>query len=447
MKSIQFLGAAGGVTGSGYLVTADDGDQLLVDLGMFQGSVEEERLNAIPLEVDVSKLRAVVLTHAHLDHCGRLPLLVKAGYQGKIFMTEPTLKIMHVTLTDSAKIAHEENPDHALYTTEDVEMLMTLTEIVDYGQVVVSGQFTITLRDAGHILGSASVEIGDVNDVSQVIAFSGDLGNSPQDLIQPTENIKKASTVVMESTYGDSLHPDEDITEILKAEINAIEDSDGVLLIPAFSVERTQELIHRIGHLKSEGLIRNDTPVYLDSPMGIEVTQIFKKYPKLYNRELRHDIHPFDFAGLVYTRSGKESKQILDVDSAKIVIAGSGMMSGGRITHHLKNYLGRPSTRLLIVGYQAEGTLGREIENRPESVMIDGEKIIIHATITKLESLSSHADQAQLLIWLKAIAGVRKVFLVHGEDEQRATLARKITEELGIVDVIVPEINQVFSVE
>ncbi len=437
---IKFLGAAGQVTGSSYLLTGGDGSSILVDLGMFQGVADEQKLNAAPLIFDPRKLSAVLLTHAHLDHCGRLPFLTKAGYSGKIYTTEATKIITRISLLDAAKVSHEDNRGTELYSPQDVEETCALLETVSYDVPFTVFGFTITFVDAGHILGSASIKISDKN--GSTIVFSGDLGNTPQDLIAPTKYINSADIVVMESTYGGSTHPVEDVFASLQAEINTIEKDQAALVIPAFSIQRTQEILHKIGHLKRDGKIKNKTPVFLDSPMAISVTEVFKDFPNLYNHELSRDESPFDFPGLIFTRTSDESKNILNIGSGKIVIAGGGMMSGGRILHHLKNYLPHAGNRLLIVGYQAAGTLGRAIEEGAKQIKIHGKEVSIAATITKLSSLSSHADQPKLLTWLKHISGVKKVFLVHGEDEPRSILAKKISQELGISDITLPVLNQ-----
>lgn len=444
MKKIQFLGASGVVTGSSYLVTGDAGDTILIDLGMFQGTDDTENINFSLPSFDVKTLRAVFLTHAHLDHCGRLPLLVKKGFTGKIYTTDATKMITHLSLLDAAAIAQEEKKEPVLYTKEEVEKVCNNIESVLYDKPFTISDFSITFHNAGHILGSASIEISDKS--SQTIVFSGDLGNSPQDLIQPTEPIARSNIVVMESTYGDTIHPQEDAPAILQQNINEIERIGGTLLIPAFSIERTQEILHIIGHLKENRRVGGATPVFLDSPMAIEVTEIFKKYPTLYNTELSHDAHPFDFPNLTCTKTVEESKAILKVKNPKIIIAGSGMMSGGRILHHLNNYISFPTTRVLIVGYQAVGTLGREILTGAKQITIYDKHMPVRATIAKIEALSSHADQPKLLKWLKYIQGVKKVFLVHGEEKQRTALAEKIKTDIGIQHVILPTRDQVYNI-
>lgn len=444
MAQIKFLGAAGEVTGSCYLLTGNSGEKILVDMGIFQGDENTEKLNSLPLEFNPADIKTVLLTHAHLDHCGRLPLLVKNGFRGKIFATDPTRDIAHISLLDTAQIAME-NPDvPALFSKDDVEKTMECFSTVEYDRLFTVGEFNITFRNAGHILGSASIM---VTASGNTVVFSGDLGNSPEDLIQPTENIPSAQTVLIESTYGSSAHPMEDITSVLESEINLIENSGGTLIIPAFSVERTQEILHQIGHLKRSDTIRTQTPVYLDSPMAIEVTEIFKKYPNLYNPELARDSRPFDFPGLICTKKSEESKKIIKQSGPKIIIAGSGMMSGGRVLHHLKNYISLPTTRILIVGYQAVGTLGREIESGITEVTLYKEKLPVRASVTKLESLSSHADQPKLLEWLRRIQNVRQVFVVHGENLERSDLSEKIKSDLNIYNVYIPALNEVRELE
>lgn len=439
MTQLHFLGSTGIVTGSGYVLTGEKGQTLLVDLGLFQGVDNEDALNNAPLPFEAKSLAGVFLTHAHLDHCGRLPLLIKAGFTGKIYTTEATKMIAHISLLDAAAIQNEGKMSPPLYTKDDVEKLMGMIQTVAYDTPVQVGEFTGTLRDAGHILGSSSVEI---TNGGKTIVFSGDLGYTPENLIQPTEYLSHADIVVMESTYGNSTHPKEDASHILQKEIEAIEKTGGVLLIPAFSIERTQEILHTLSHLAVKGTLPSSMPVFLDSPMAIEVTQLFKEFPKLYSKDLLHDSHPFDFPNLVMTKTVSESKDILKAYNPKIIIAGSGMMSGGRILHHLDNYITKPTTRILIVGYQAVGTLGRDIQDGAKTVTLYGETLPVRAHITKLEAFSSHADEPLLLTWLKHIQGVKKVFLTHGEDPQRTALAQQIKTTLHIPDVVLPTSDQ-----
>ena len=438
---IQFLGAAGGVTGSSYLLTTET-QSVLIDCGMFQGSDDKDQINYAELPFDVRALSAVFLTHAHLDHCGRLPLLVKQGFAGKVYATEPTAIIAKIVMMDSARISAEDT-QNAIYTDREVDIIAEAMEIATYGNPLTVGELTVTFRDAGHILGAASIEI--MNQNGEIVVFSGDLGNTPQSLIKPTELIKKADFVVMESTYGDKSHPEEDVEQIFTAEINAIEETNGVLLIPSFSIERAQEVLHIIGHLLKDGKIKDTTNIYLDSPMAIEVTRLYKQFPELLSNEFAAEVTDFNFDNFKFTENGQESRLISKDRGAKVIIAGSGMMSGGRIMHHLKNYASFRTTRILIVGYQAEDTLGREIEEGAKQMKIYDETFPINATVTKVETLSSHADLPRLLNWLKSIEGVKKVFLTHGEEDSRKALAEKIKSELGIKDVLTPAKDEIIE--
>lgn len=432
------------MTGSSFLITSDQGNTLLVDCGTFQGSEEIEKLNYQPIQYPINSLQGVCITHAHLDHCGRLPVLTKAGYKGPIYMTRATRDIVQISLLDSAKIAKEDEQGEVLFTEDDVAAVISQIETVTYGDVTLIGDFEVAFYNAGHILGSASITVRETENDQQKLVVSGDLGNTPQDLIKPTEYIETATSVVMETTYGDKMHGTEDAVSVIQEEINTIEENFGVLLIPAFSIERTQELLHIIGHLKAEHKIQESTPVYLDSPMAIRVTDVFEKYRLHYNQELSQDSTPFSFPQLQSTLSSQDSKDILKQDGAKVIIAGSGMMSGGRILYHLQNYIDRETTRILIVGYQAEDTLGREIEEGATEIELNGQTLPVLATVNKLDSLSAHADQGKLMTWLSHIKGVREVFLVHGEMKQRQLFAEKIDSELDIERVELPNQNETY---
>lgn len=452
MQGIKFLGAAGTVTGSSYWLQDIGTRGILVDLGMFQGIEEQKTFNNRSLVFKAKELEAMILTHAHLDHCGRMPLLVRAGFTGPIYMTEATRQLAKLSLYDAAKVAKENDErkqtHEALFTEEEVEKLLTHFRVVHYGRSFGVGNFEITLRDAGHILGSASVEIVDKRKEKgpRKIVFSGDLGNTPQDLIKPTEPIMEADLVVMESTYGDKIHSEEDPMGVIQEEINAVEASGGTLLIPAFSLERTQELLHKIDHLKKTKKMKEETLVFLDSPMSIRATMIFKHFPELYNEELAGHAKtddPFDFPGLVLVEKGAESAKIHEIERAKVIIAGSGMMSGGRIMHHAIDFLPLETTRLLQVGFQALGTLGRQIQDGEKKAKIYDQEIEIRASVRNVTSMSAHADQPRLLHWLGQIKEVKKVFLTHGEELPRLVLAEKIKNDLGITEVVLPKMNQV----
>ncbi len=371
-------------------------------------------------------------------------------------MTRATKMLSGLVLMDSAKIAEEDAAKHSaehfieqnsgqeiLYTRADVEKLFGQIAEVEYDIEFSIGEFKVNFIDAGHILGSASIEISD--STGKRVVFSGDLGNTPEDMIRPTEKIAKADCVVMESTYGDRLHTEEDPNLVLQEEINEIERTNGVLLIPSFSIERAQELLHRINHLKNNNQIKPGTKVFLDSPMAIRATEIFRRSPELYNRELTKDLKtddPFSFPGLTMTLSANDSKQIILSPNPKVIISGSGMMHGGRILHHAMNYLSDNKTRVLIVGYQALGTLGRRLMDGEKRVMIYNQEVNAGANVRVIEVMSCHADQKKLLRWLEVIKGVKKVFLTHGENEARRILAEKIRIELKINEVVIPKLGE-----
>lgn len=447
---IKFLGAAGEVTGSSYILTSGNGSSIIIDLGMFQGMPEVERLNSEPIDYDLSQLSGAVLTHAHLDHSGRLPILLSHGYKGNIWMTPPTHDLTEISLYDTAKITKEDGRQ-SLFNHDLAVQTVLKFETVDYRIPKQVGDFMVTFRDAGHILGSASLEITDLNPNSEIkkIVFSGDLGNTPEALEQPTELIDSADAVVMESTYGDRLHPKSNPVEDVMKEINAIENSGGTLLVPTFSLDRTQELLHMIMHLKKNGKVKNETRIFMDSPMAEKATRVYVEYPKDFNQEIQNDLKigdVFDFPGLTVIGKGLESEALHQNPSPKVIIAGSGMMTGGRIVAHAAYYLPMESTRLMIVGYQAVGTLGRRILNGDKSLNINGTSVNVKATITETQAMSSHADQGQLINWLKHIKGVKKVFLTHGEDDVRPILAKKISDELGLKDITLPIQNQEIAI-
>lgn len=438
---IKFLGASGTVTGSSYVLTSGSGQSILIDLGMFQGA-NIDHLNYEPFDTDAKSLLGVILTHAHLDHCGRLPILLSKQFKEKIYMTQETRELTELSLFDTAKIAREDNRKF-LFDKELVEQTIKQFVTVSYRTPFTIGNFTITMRDAGHILGSASIEIVDTHPNSSVkkIVFSGDLGNSPEPLLMETEYIESADAVVMESTYGDRLHPDGDPSAAIQLEINSIEKSGGTLLIPAFALERTQELLHIMMHLKKEGKILGSTRIYLDSPMAKSATEIYAQHLSDLNSHIQKDLqsgHPFQFEGLTIVDSMKESSSIIDHLGSEVIIAGSGMMTGGRILGHAARFLPIASTRLLIVGWQGEGTLGRALLNGNKQIHIGHVNVPVRGTIHNIENMSSHADQSQLMRWLTNIKNVKKIFLTHGDDTPRQTLAQKITMELGVTDITLP---------
>lgn len=447
---ITFLGAAGTVTGSSYVLTSSSGQSILIDLGMFQGLPEIDELNYKPYAYDCSRLSAAILTHAHLDHCGRLPLLMHGGFAGDIWMTAATKDLTELSLQDTVRIAQNDKKP-ILFTKQDVEKTISHIKTVGYRQPFTVGDFRITFRNAGHLMGAASVEIEDERGVGEMrrIVFSGDLGNSPEELLRNLEFIDQADAVVMESTYGDRLHPTEDPVEIVCREINTVEQNGATLLIPSFALERTQELLHMIMHLKRDGRIRAETPVYMDSPMADHATHIYTKYLDMFNPHVAGEVSAgtaFSFEGLDVLKKRDQSHAVQQkIGEAKVIIAGSGMMVGGRIVGHAAHYLPMPETRLLIVGYQGEGTLGRELLDGKELVTIEGVEIPVRGSINSTQAMSSHADQDQLIKWLSHIQEVKKVILTHGEDGPRQALRERIQSELSIADISLPHLHESIS--
>ncbi len=444
---IKFLGAASMVTGSCYFLTGEK-TGLMVDYGMFQGKGEDVGLNMIKPDIDFDLLTAVVLTHAHLDHCGRLPLLIRYGFRGPIFMTEATKALVELVLYDSAKLAKEEESKAVLYTDEDVEKILKQVEVVEYDKPFMVGEFELTFSDAGHILGSATVLVEEKSS-GERISFSGDLGNTPEPLLDPTHWVKKADVAVVESTYGDEIHEPRDEVEELTKIIAEAEAEKGTVIIPSFSLQRSQEILYIFDQLKKQGKMAVETPVFLDSPMAIKATDVFREFPNLYNRKLRNQAKtddPFDFPSLVLCDTIEKSRQIKNMIGTKIIVAGSGMMSGGRVIHHAISFLGDPKTQLIFVGYQAEGTLGRTIEDGAEKINIWGNEITIKAKVKEIKSMSSHADQRQILTWLGKMEGLSHVILVHGEELPRLVLAEKVRQEFPGVKVDLPMLHDEIEV-
>lgn len=443
---LKVLGAAGTVTGSSYILTSQNGQSILIDLGMFQGPEEIQSLNYQPYDYNCSQLSAALLTHAHLDHCGRLPILLPLGFTGKIWMTPATLHLTELTLRDSAKIA-ERDKKHALYDTDQVEDMLTLCHTLDYHQPMDLGDFQVTFYNPGHLLGAASILIKDKSGNSGIntIAFSGDLGHIPEELLQDREQIESAQAVVIESTYGDRLHEEASAYDALQTEINAIEADNATLLIPAFSLEKTQELLHMILHLKQDGKVSPNTPVFLDSPMAQRATAIYLNHPELFNPHVAKETNqanPFEFPGLETVYRHHDSQAIHAVSGAKVIIAGAGMMTGGRIVSHAAHYLPDPKNRIFFVGYQGEETLGRDILEGKKDFTIKDTSFHVNATVSNTRTMSAHADQGQLLAWLDGIKDVQKVIVTHGDTMPRATLAQKIQSDLGLTNVLLPYQNQ-----
>lgn len=464
MLRIRLYGAAGEVTGSAYHVEAPNA-HLLVDFGLFQGGKDTERKNNIPRPLDPRRLDAVVLTHAHLDHTGRLPLLVRAGFSGPVYATPATLEVASLLLHDAAKIQEDDAERinrkrqragkplvKPLFTNADVDRLERLFRALPYAQpVTVARGLSVCMFEAGHVLGSASVELRATRgETFRTVVFSGDIGPRGAPMLDDPVTPPQADLLFLESTYGDRDHRPYEQTE---AEFNALlrqaAEQRGKILVPAFAVGRTQQILYQVAELFRSGLV-TPFPVYVDSPMASKATQIYLRHPELADdeaeallesRQLRRDLATLDF-----TESVDESRALNDLRGPCMIIAGSGMCTGGRILHHLRQNLWKPETVVLIVGYQAQGTLGRLLAEGAQQVKIFGEPIIVRAAVATIGGFSAHAGQRELLDWLAPLAvGKPRVVLTHGEDRPRAALAEQIARRFGIAAAL-PELGSVVEV-
>jgi len=425
MVKVTFFGAAGMVTGSNHLIETDN-HRFVVDCGLFQGMGLAEH-NHEPFGYAAEEVEAVIITHAHLDHIGRLPMLVKEGFAGPIYATQATIDLMHLALADACGLMIEKAERHGpppLYDEADLNKTLSLCRAVDYHQTVqLTPKVSLTLYDAGHILGSAIVLL---ELEGKRLVFSGDLGFFSDTLLAKPEMPKQADLVVMEATYGNRNHPDQPGRhQILKDAFGWTARRRGVLLIPAFAIERTQELLLLLNELHDQGELPK-IPIFLDSPLAIEALEVFKHYKKLYLKRIQEEIEQkpnhdvFAFERLILTSAVEQSKAIAHQPPPKAIIAGSGMMEGGRIVHHLKHHLGQPSTYLLIIGYQAQGTLGSRILSGAASIQIMGEQIPIRAKVVNCPTFSSHADHKGLIDWLKhvEVKAEGQVVIVHSDSDQ-----------------------------
>jgi metallo-beta-lactamase family protein len=475
--SLRFFGAARNVTGSSYLVEHRD-RRFLVDCGLYQERKYRER-NWAAFAVDPGSIDAVLLTHAHLDHCGLLPKLVREGFSGPIYCTPATAAIARIVLLDSARIQEEDaeykrrrhekegrtgpHPEEALYTEEDAERTLPLFRSVGYDTPIpVADGLSASFFEAGHILGSAMIRLqlegGSAASAGsrgpggrRSIVFSGDIGQWDKPIIEDPTVFTAADYVVMESTYGDRTHEDPGEVEDLLAEaVNTTHRAGGNLLIPSFALERTQEVLYHLNRLLQANRIPH-LVVFVDSPMAISVTEVFKDHPELFDdamQEMMEAGHsPFSFSGLQMTRSVQQSKAINQIRGTSIIIAGSGMCTGGRIKHHLVHNIYRKESTILFVGYQAEGTLGRQILSGAREVRILGQNWRRKAYIRRISGFSAHADQPALLRWLGGLKRPpRKLFLTHGEAGAIQTLAGKIEQEKGWKP-LAPEYGQRFELD
>ncbi len=456
---ISFFGAARNVTGSNYLLEVN-GRKVLVDCGYYQERDLRSR-NYEPFKYNPLDIDAVILTHAHLDHSGLLPKLVKHGFKGKVFCTEATADITKIILLDSARIQEEdikhkmkrhakENrkspfPYEPIYTVEDAESVNDMFVTSGYGKEVdILDGIKCTFNDAGHILGAAMLYLTlSEGDKTRTIIFSGDMGRWESPILCNPTLFDKADYVVIESTYGNRVHkPNKDIPETLARIINFAHTAGGNIVVPSFAVERSQELLFHMHNLLRAGRIP-PMPVYLDSPMAVRVTEVFRRHPELFDEEttamLERGEHPCDFPRLMLTRSVDESKAIAGNKEPSIIIAGSGMCTGGRIKHHIKHNIERPESTIMFVGYQAVGTLGRTLLSGPEKVRIHGEEFNVLARIEKINGFSAHGDRKELFRWISALKeSPRRVFVTHGEEEAALEFGEYINLKTGW-NVSVPE--------
>jgi metallo-beta-lactamase family protein len=443
---IQFLGATGRVTGSCYLVRVRE-HQVLLECGLVQGSKEDEAANWESFPFDSGSIDAVVLSHAHIDHSGRLPLLMKRGFTGPIYTQHASRTLCAIMLRDSGYL-HEKDAEWAnrkrrrqgqamlspLYTQADGEAVMDQFQGLEYGvRTEILPGFSIRLRNAGHILGSAIVEIWlEENGLECKLVFSGDLGFVDAPVMPDPERIDHADLLLLESTYGDRLHREMESTlDELRDVFTSGNHHHGNIVIPAFAVGRTQDLLYLMAEHYDDWRI-GDYQVFLDSPMAIEATRAYSQFRNQLGTELfRPGTGDPNLRNLSFSRTSEDSMAINKIDSGAIIVAASGMCTGGRILHHLKHNLWKSDSQIVIVGYQAQGTLGRRLVDGADHVRIFGEEIRVNARIHTVGGLSAHADQAGLVDWYRAIGDSPPVWLVHGEPKAQQSLAGVIAKETG----------------
>ena len=449
---LSFFGANRQVTGSRYCVEAN-GSKIMIDCGLYQERAFLDRnWEACPIPVD--ELDALLLTHVHVDHCGLIPRLVQQGFQNDIYCTAPSVDLADIILRDAAHIQMEDaafkqkrhrkegrrgkHPEIPLYTDRDAEAALLLFRAAPYEERVrINDTFSVTFHDAGHILGSAMLElIVSENGQSRRLIFSGDIGQWDKPLVRDPTLFDEADYVIMESTYGDRDHPDDgDIETLLGDVINQAVSRGGTIIVPTFAVERAQELMYHMSRLVHLDRIP-DIQVFLDSPMAVDVTKIFRKHRDCFDDEtwarIESEQPPLRFEGLRLVRSVEDSKAINSVQMPCIIMATSGMCTAGRIKHHLKARIGRPENTVLFVGYQGRGTLGRQILEGKQEVRIHGRMHRVRARIEQIHGFSGHADRRALLRWVEHLKKPPKhVFLTHGEEESSEHLAQRIREEKG----------------
>ena len=472
---ITFLGATKMVTGSNFLVEGA-GKKFLVDCGMYQGGDRDEMQNHEPFAYDVNEIDFMLLTHAHIDHSGRIPKLYKEGYRNPVITTKATRDLCSIMLPDSGHIQEQEiewrnrkrkregkEPLPPLYTAQDGMDTMEIFKPVNYDEIIeIDPNIYVRFDDAGHMLGSAIIEIWVKEDGKETKAvFTGDLGNNDIPLLSSPTMIETADYLVMESTYGGRLHMrNDDKANLFLNIVSETLDKGGTVVIPSFAVGRTQEILYELNNLKDtqEGedfkkkyATLMKAPVYVDSPLAISATEIFKENANLFDEETQAVIesgdNPLEFPGLQFTRTADESKALNEKNESSIIISASGMCEVGRIKHHLKHHLWDPNSTILFVGYQAPGTLGRRIVDGEKRVKIFGEEIAVNARIEYIEGYSGHADQEWLMNFVYSfITKPKHIFLVHGEPTGQEILKSKIVDEIGL-PVTIPEYGQTYTLD
>ena len=459
MAKITFCGGAGTVTGANFLFDTGK-EKILIDCGSQSQEYTCDDVNFAAFSYQPHEITALIVTHAHADHIGRIPKLVRDGFRGAIYSTHATKEISAVMFEDAVKIMRDEVTRHGcdmLYETEHTERALALWQGREYHETFEVGAANVELLDAGHVLGSAMVKLSrlrqgsDGQALERSIVFTGDLGNSPEPLLNDTESPAGANYIVMESVYGDRIHEGRaGRTARLRKAIEETHERKGVLIIPSFSIERTQVLLYEINEMVEHGGLES-VPVFLDAPLGTRITDVFKKYPKLFNPEAQKrfgtDADLFSFPGLKVIRNTGESRDIHKEPNPKVIIAGAGMSGGGRVRAHERESLGSPDTMLLFVGYQAPGTLGRRIEDGAKHVSIDGADVHVCARIYNLTGYSGHADRDQLLQFVEnARESLEKVFVTMGEPKSSMFLAQRIKDFLN-VEARVPEQNETVDID
>ncbi|MDD5098924.1 MAG: MBL fold metallo-hydrolase [Candidatus Colwellbacteria bacterium] len=448
---LHFYGGAQSVTGANYLLEGNPNakgktTKILIDCGLTQGSREEEKQNYEPLPYDPKEVEALLITHAHIDHTGRVPFLYKSGFRGQIYSTSATKDFSEYLLIDSQGLLEKDARDHGhevLYSLQDVSNALKIWTGVRYHEKLRINEFDVEFFDAGHILGSSFIRISAKDEKTgevKTIVFSGDLGNVTTPLVKDTEMAEGADYVVMESLYGDKIHePANTRKDKLEDAIEETVAAGGVLMIPAFAMERTQELLYEINELSENHRIPR-VPIFIDSPLAIKLVAVYKKYsadPDYFDSEalalFKKGDEIFNFPGLKFTLTTEQSKEINSVPAPKVIIAGSGMSEGGRMIHHESRYISDPKSTLLFISYQSPYSLGRKIMNGEKMVRIFGEDVLVRCKTRSIGGYSAHADQLKLLNWIRPMRDtLKKIYLVQSEGDTAEIFRTKVMDELAI---------------